>query len=177
MGSGDGDRRFGGGVGLRRLGPVVGAVVSVAAVAIGLSWVRPVSTAGAPTSVEEVRPAVDPTTSTEPPAAPGAQVWPGAAVQVEGTEVQRGNKHWSGGEPGDLVAVGDWDCDGVPTPAVVRPSVGRLFVFSSWADAGEAVAGPPVPEDVVTFVAKGCGRGEVRTASGALSEVETVEDR
>ena len=35
------------------------------------------------------------------------------------------------GTPGDQVAVGDWDCDGVATVAVVQPG-GQVYLFDSW---------------------------------------------
>jgi hypothetical protein len=41
------------------------------------------------------------------------------------------------GEAGDVVLVGDWDCDGVATPAAFRPGTGSVFLFPTWADAGE----------------------------------------
>lgn len=43
------------------------------------------------------------------------------------------------GAPADLLLVGDWDCDGVSTPALYRPSDGRTFLFAAWAD-GTTVA-------------------------------------
>jgi eukaryotic-like serine/threonine-protein kinase len=48
------------------------------------------------------------------------------------------------GQPGDRVLVGDWDCDGQATPAVVRPATGELFVFAGWAPDGEELTVPPV---------------------------------
>jgi hypothetical protein len=176
MGSGGGGGSFGGSSwSLRRAGTVVGAVVAVAAAALGLSWLRPVSTSGARgrSVAVPVSPSLPPSSSTTVAA---ARVWPDEAVVVDGTEVRNGDERWSIGEPGDLVAVGDWDCRGSSTPGVLRPSLGRVFVFSSWADGAEAVAGPSAPADAVSFAAKGCGRAEVRTASGAVVELE-VEGR
>jgi hypothetical protein len=36
------------------------------------------------------------------------------------------------GGAGDLVVVGDWDCDGIDTPAVLRPSSHSVWVFDRW---------------------------------------------
>jgi hypothetical protein len=52
------------------------------------------------------------------------------------------------GEPGDVVAVGDWACTGRPVAAVLRPRTGDVFVFTTWAAPGgtleaEAVARVP----------------------------------
>ena len=41
-------------------------------------------------------------------------------------------RRWLIGQPGDLVAVGDWNCDGLATPALVRPVSGEAFVFVVW---------------------------------------------
>ena len=41
------------------------------------------------------------------------------------------------GDPGDLPMIGDWDCDGIATPAVWRPSNGDLYLRNS-NSAGEA---------------------------------------
>jgi hypothetical protein len=35
-------------------------------------------------------------------------------------------------DPNDEVAVGDWDCDGIATPAVLRVPSGALDVFDRW---------------------------------------------
>ena len=42
---------------------------------------------------------------------------------------------WKVGQPGDLAAIGDWDCNGSPTLGVFRPATGTWFTFASW-DAG-----------------------------------------
>jgi hypothetical protein len=36
------------------------------------------------------------------------------------------------GRSGDELALGDWDCDGVATPALFRPSTNETFYFDSW---------------------------------------------
>ena len=41
--------------------------------------------------------------------------------------------HYPVGEAGDQLAVGDWDCDGVATLALVQEA-GRVYVFESWPD-------------------------------------------
>lgn len=56
-------------------------------------------------------------------------------TQVEGNIVSVGERRYEVGEPGDVVVVGDWDCDGTDTPALLRPSTGGLFVFGQWAQA------------------------------------------
>jgi hypothetical protein len=58
------------------------------------------------------------------------------ALAVEGHAVSAGEARWTLGEPGDLVAIGDWDCDGVASPALLRPATGDVFVFPTWAPEG-----------------------------------------
>lgn len=73
------------------------------------------------------------------------------------------------GAPGDQVAVGDWDCDGIATVAVVQPG-GRVYLFEDWPQqaplVGELVAelAPPV---ALTDVARGaCNELTVRYGEG-----------
>ncbi|MEY2460209.1 MAG: serine/threonine protein kinase, bacterial [Acidimicrobiaceae bacterium] len=37
------------------------------------------------------------------------------------------------GLPGDRIFLGDWNCDGVATPALVRPSTGATLYYDSWS--------------------------------------------
>jgi hypothetical protein len=75
-----------------------------------------------------------------PPAAPPAADVDGDgcpdALLVDGGTVDAGVARWSLGEPGDLVTVGDWDCDGAASAALLRPGTGDVFVFSGWAEPG-----------------------------------------
>ena len=40
-------------------------------------------------------------------------------------------------DPGDIIVVGDWDCDGVATPAVLRVPSGAIDVVDHWPTNGE----------------------------------------
>jgi hypothetical protein len=55
--------------------------------------------------------------------------------------LERGSERWSLGQGGDLVTVGDWDCDGEATPAVLRPATGAVYALASWAAEGSDVRG------------------------------------
>lgn len=68
------------------------------------------------------------------------------AVALDGRIAQVGSVTVELGEDGDLVTLGDWDCDGVATPAVLRPATGEVFVFPEWS-LDDAVEVAPV--DVV----------------------------
>jgi hypothetical protein len=52
---------------------------------------------------------------------------------------------WTVGEPGDSVLVGDWNCDGIATVAVLRPASGEVFVFDGWAATGTDLVATAVP--------------------------------
>ena len=164
----------------RRLAPqhVLGGV----AVAVVLGVAIVVIAAGRPTSDPEPAAAPGPSLQVveEPPSsAPttAARVWPAEPVEVAGNEVRRGGHRWQVGAPGDLVAIGDWDCDGSATPAVLRAATGRLHLFDSWATADATVAatpGPAVPPDASAFEASGCGHASVRTADGQTVGLSTT---
>ena len=42
------------------------------------------------------------------------------------------------GEPGDTVALGDWNGDGQRTPALYAPTTGDVWLFDDWAQPGHA---------------------------------------
>lgn len=89
-------------------------------------------------------------------------------VRVEGGVVEVDGVRYGVGEPGDVLAVGDWDCDGTATVAAVRPSTGEVFVFDGWGEL-------TVP--AVTTVPGAAGAEEGRCAvvvvdaAGARTEV------
>lgn len=67
-------------------------------------------------------------------------------LEVSHGVVAAAGARWQVGAPDDLVVIGDWDCDGLATPAVVRPSSGHVWTFPRWADHsdGDAVVAEPV---------------------------------
>ncbi len=72
------------------------------------------------------------------------------------------------GRPGDELVVGDWDCDGIATAAVVRSSTGETFLFDAWAGEGEtliAEAGPALPIGSSVAVARDGGCDRIRPAA------------
>lgn len=67
-------------------------------------------------------------------------------IALDGLVAQIGSVTVHLGRPGDLVALGDWHCDGVATPALLRPETGEVFVFPEWRlDA-------PVEVEAITVV-------------------------
>ncbi len=55
---------------------------------------------------------------------------------VIGNLINVGDNWYVAGLTGDQVVVGDWDCDGLSTPALLRPDTGEVFVFSAWPSPG-----------------------------------------
>jgi serine/threonine protein kinase len=53
-------------------------------------------------------------------------------VLLDGRTAQIGTVAVELGQDGDLVALGDWRCDGIATPALLRPDTGEVFVFPEW---------------------------------------------
>jgi hypothetical protein len=99
-----------------------------------------------------------------------------ASVTVQGRTVTRGAERFEVGAPGDLIEVGDWDCDRVATPAVLRPSSGEVFVFPSWGTGGPVEVGPvrSVPGAVSLLVGadeSGCSTLAVRTGADVVVEI------
>jgi hypothetical protein len=98
-----------------------------------------------------------------------------ADVQVaepasDGMVVAHG-KRYRVGQEGDHLLVGDWRCEGEPTPAVFRPSTHEVFVFDRWTateplavDATDTVA--DAVELVTALDRDGCPTLSVRTERG-----------
>lgn len=71
------------------------------------------------------------------------------------------------GRPGDDLVLGDWDCDGTATAAVVRPATGETFVFDAWAASGETLVaspGPTLPSGATPAVVDDGGCDRIRPA-------------
>ena len=95
---------------------------------------------------------VDPAPSTDPAsparghARDGDLPRPDAPAPVEvasaGAVLEHGGRKYAIGAEGDLVATGDWDCDGDATPAIVRPVTGDVVLFDGWPGPGETLSMP-----------------------------------
>lgn len=155
--------------------PILGAavIVLVGALRPGVDAVPagpPAEVIASPTTPGPVPDDRDPSSASAVP----RRLWPGPPVSVDGNVVRRGDERWVVGAPGDVVVVGDWDCDLEPTPAVLRPRTGGFYVFDGWAD------GPAAPARRVTqrpgsvaAEARGCGVAVLRDGDGVGHEVPT----
>ena len=98
-------------------------------------------------------------------------------VAVDGGVVEVGGARYAVGQKGDQVTVGDWDCDGRATVALLRPGTGEVFVFPGWAEPGHDLTVSAV--QTVTAARRliaASGEGEcpalvVETATGQRVEV------
>jgi hypothetical protein len=100
------------------------------------------------------------------------------ALVVDGGGVSAGAARWTLGQPGDVIAIGDWDCDGRAAPALLRPATGDVFLFPGWAAEGEPVtveARDRLPGAVAIRGERaqdGCDDLVVDLGSGATATVE-----
>lgn len=103
-------------------------------------------------------------------------------VGIEAENVVAAGTRYAVGQAGDEVALGDWDCDGRATPAVLRPATGEVFVFPSWATRQQPVvtrSTATVPGATAIIGPDGggpgaCGRLVVRTTAGRAVTVTTT---
>jgi hypothetical protein len=115
------------------------------------------------------------TTSDPPTTTTSTSVVP---VRVDGTTLVVAGRRYQVGQSGDHVLVGDWDCVSGATPALLRPSTGEVFIFTTWP-ADEAVtvhATTKVPGAATLHLeegAGGCPRLEVRRIDGTAVPVPT----
>lgn len=160
-----------------RPGSVLAALAAVSLLAVGLlQVVRP--GAGATPAAPVPSPAVVPSTSGHGTSVEGRDHPP--HVQVAGNVVSVGDRRYQVGEPGDIVVVGDWDCDGTDTPALLRPATGGLFVFERWADGSPTEVTPVRVVSGASGLRRleepgGCDRLAVRRHDG--SEVAVSAER
>ena len=80
---------------------------------------------GAPDFADASQPANEPGDSAEP-----------AAGLIHNREGRR----YAIGAEGDLVVIGDWDCDGEATPAIARTSTGHVVLFDRWPSPGATIS-------------------------------------
>ncbi len=158
----------------RRLARAGGAAPAPPARVAAVPWAPPGhapadADAGAPPA--ECPPVAPPTADVDGDGCP-------EALSAHGTIVDAGVARWSLGEEGDHVALGDWDCDGQATPALLRPATGDVFVFDGWAAAGEPLTVAPTArvEGAAGIRAEAgtapCDRLVVELASGEARPIE-----
>jgi hypothetical protein len=96
------------------------------------------------------------------------------AAPVAGSVLVADGRRYRVGQDGDHLLVGDWRCDGVPTPAAFRPSTHEVFVFDRWtAEEPIRVEAIATVADSVELISAGdrCPTLAVRTSHGAVVPV------
>lgn len=132
----------------RRTRPLVVAAVMVGFLCVGVAW-------------RVARPTTQPPPSCPGPAVPvppGAEVVAGDtsgagclsvgvyADQVLTIRVRLDDpqpRRFALGRPGDVLRLGDWDCDGLDTPALERPSSRTVLYYDTWNDTERPVTEAP----------------------------------
>lgn len=118
-----------------------------------------------------------------PPPVPGdvGAVAGSVSDELTGGVLTVDGARYSVGQAGDAVAIGDWACTGRPTPVLLRPSSGELFVFDDWAEPGHDVAARPLGKvDHATEiratpnVGGGCHQLEVLRAEGPPARLDVT---
>jgi serine/threonine protein kinase len=92
-------------------------------------------------------------------------------LRVEQGVVDTDGGRFAVGEPDDDVVLGDWDCDGSSTPAVLRTGTGDVFVFERWASTArdetvEATTRVPDSTGARVDTRDGCDHLVVETRRG-----------
>ena len=63
-----------------------------------------------------------------------------SAEPAAGLIHDRDGRRYAIGAEGDLVVIGDWDCDGEATPAIARTSTGQVVLFDRWPSPGATIS-------------------------------------
>lgn len=161
----------------RKVAAIAAGVVGLGAGIAALVSVQ-TSDAAAPPLTTLPRTEATPAASTAPsPATPRSASSDGGAEAERstsgGVEVEAGGARYAVGQAGDHVVLGDWDCDGQPGAALLRPATGAVFVFDVLATPDQPISGRPLATvpDAVGLVTidqtDGCTSLAVRLADGS----------
>jgi hypothetical protein len=123
-----------------------GSTLAVAgATRLGGSGARPPAAPSGtrPELVAASTPASEPLVpATAAPSGPAVTTGPDDPVASGGLVLDHDGRRYLIGSAGDMVALGDWDCDGEPTPALLRPTTGEIAVFDRWPEPDATISNP-----------------------------------
>ncbi len=120
------------GAGLTDAGSVGAGLTDAGSVAAGLTDAGP--TAAGATSAGPDIPALG-TSNAATITAADADSSDGSHIRVDDDDrviIDHRGRRYGVGQPGDKAVVGDWNCDGTPTLALLQPSTGVIAVFAGW---------------------------------------------
>ena len=144
---------------------------------------RPVPTSARPRSTPNTTPKPRCTGAAGQPATRWAVLEGGTCIseiEVEGPRIRVGDALFTLGTPNDRVTVGDWDCDGNATPALLERRTGMLYRFDDWPGRTQAFSGKvlgPAPRAVglsTTRSSRGCDDLLVRREDGSEFVVQSM---
>lgn len=100
-------------------------------------------------------------------------------IAISGQRVAWGDDEWVVGDPGDTVFVGDWDCDGTTTVALLRVDTGDVFLFDEWAGQDDSIVAShvrTVPDAITIHPPTGydCDRPLVETEHGRMVPIDAT---
>lgn len=136
------------------------------------------TTDGPPQQGAELVMAIEPACPTPPDAANLADVDGDGCPErwtASNGRIDVGSQRFTLGTPEDFAIVGDWNCDGSATPALVD-ATGRVFLFDQWPSAGQSVTVEATTEidGVVSVWSSECGALDYETADGARHSMSTA---
>lgn len=102
---------------------------------------------------------------------PSGARWHDGVLVVAGASPAERPRRYALGAPGDVVALGDWDCDGRATPGTYRPATGVVTLYGSWP--GE---GPGLAPDTVRRTPAG-GGAEIVAGPGGCDDLRPTPPR
>ncbi len=122
---------------------VSGLAILLAAVAWGWNRTGDASSrapvADPPATVTTITAAVRvaPPPPTSAPAAPATSLAAATTTTAAPLVLVHAGRRFGIGAQGDISLLGDWNCDGTATPALLQPSRSLVAIFSTWPEAGE----------------------------------------
>lgn len=116
----------------RRLWPALAIVGVISIFGTVVLWPR----GGAPSATAALVPSSTTTVTSTMTAPRATRVWP----RPQPKTIEGDGARWAFGSIDDWALVGDFDCDGVDTPALVQRSSGDVWVIDAWPDGDEAAA-------------------------------------
>lgn len=162
------------------LGRDTGARAEPSATASEAGVTTPTTTTTLGPTPTTTAPTTPPSTSAPPTTAPPTTAVPvipvptttGSPGDVPGIELVHEGRRYGLGADGDQAVVGDWDCDGVPTPALLQFGSGVIAVFDAWPDPDEPLtaAAVDVAPDATAIEAveqDGCHRLRILEPAGS----------
>jgi hypothetical protein len=101
-------------------------------------------------------------------------------ARIDGVITVDGRTYRLSGDADDIVVMGDWDCDGTATPAVLHRPSGNLDRFDHWATDGATAEAVRVDTDPAAIGVSGdpdCGPPHLVVTDGTNSTPGAATDR